>query len=388
VTADERAGSAEGAGPPAGAERRRVERRVNQRVADLTVPELRRIVVTSLLFGAVLVLFLWMVRDVIIAGILGVVIGAYLRPLYARLLRVFPGKRSAGFATLVLAIAPVLGLLLYSYLEIRDVAAYVATHQEPIAARLNEALSRLPFVAGRVTPDSIRAWVLRASNYGARIPLAVKEAVVEFSVAAAVFLFTAFYILVDSPKVVAWLRAKVPPRYDQLSRSLEANVSGVLYGTIYATLLTQTVKSAVIFLMNVAFGVPLAAVLAILSFIIGFFPIVGSWTVYAPVAAWLLIFRGATASALAVLMIGFFVNTLFLTNYVRPKLAAERSGVLDFYWMFLGLVTGVYTFGLAGVLLGPILIGLLKAILDTFTAGATWQLIEHGDDATAIDGTA
>ena len=43
--------------------------------------------------------------------------------------------------------------------------------------------------------------------------------------------------------------------------------------------------------MNLVFGVPLAAVLAILSFIIGFFPIVGSWSVYVPVAAWLLVFR-------------------------------------------------------------------------------------------------
>ena len=42
--------------------------------------------------------------------------------------------------------------------------------------------------------------------------------------------------------------------------------------------------------------------------------------------------------------------------------------MLNFYWMFVGLVTGVYTFGLAGILLGPILIGLLKAVVDTVTA--------------------
>jgi len=42
-------------------------------------------------------------------------------------------------------------------------------------------------------------------------------------------------------------------------------------------------------------------------------------------------------------------------------------------------VTGVYTFGLVGILLGPILIGLLKAILDTITASSSWRLIEAGD---------
>ena len=50
--------------------------------------------------------------------------------------------------------------------------------------------------------------------------------------------------------------------------------------------------------------------------------------------------------------------------------------MLNFYWMFVGLVTGVYTFGLAGILLGPILIGLLKAIVDTVTTQDTWRLIE------------
>jgi len=61
-------------------------------------------------------------------------------------------------------------------------------------------------------------------------------------------------------------------------------VRGVLYGAIYSTLLTQTMKSVIILAMNLVFGVPLAAPLAVVSFIIGFFPIVGSWSVYVPVA--------------------------------------------------------------------------------------------------------
>ena len=60
---------------------------------------------------------------------------------------------------------------------------------------------------------------------------------------------------------------------------------------------------------------------------------------------------------------------------------ADRTKVLNFYWMFIALITGVYTFGLAGILLGPILIGLLKAVADTVTARTSWQqLLELGDD--------
>jgi predicted PurR-regulated permease PerM len=39
----------------------------------------------------------------------------------------------------------------------------------------------------------------------------------------------------------------------------------------------------------------------------------------------------------------------------------------------------VYTFGLAGILLGPILIGLLKAVVDSVTAQASWRLADIDD---------
>jgi predicted PurR-regulated permease PerM len=53
--------------------------------------------------------------------------------------------------------------------------------------------------------------------------------------------------------------------------------------------------------------------------------------------------------------------------------------------MFVALITGVYTFGLAGILLGPILIGLLKAIIDTVTSGSTWKLIDATEAESATD---
>src|SRR5258708_38932436 len=63
-------------------ERRRIERRQNAAIAELTLPEARRILITSLLGAAVLSLFLWMVKSVVIAAVLGVIIGFYLWPFH------------------------------------------------------------------------------------------------------------------------------------------------------------------------------------------------------------------------------------------------------------------------------------------------------------------
>jgi predicted PurR-regulated permease PerM len=365
-------------------DRRQLDRRAAHRVVDLTLPELRRIMITSMLSVIVLALFLWMVRTVIIAAILGIVIGVYLRPLYFWLRPRLAGRRApAGILTLLLVIVPVFGVLGYSYVEIADVAAYVDRNQVEIASKIDASLHRLPFFRDANTIDAVRRAVNQASAYGVRIPVAVRQAVAGFTVAAAIFLFTAFYVMIDGERIVAYVRGKIPPRYAELAVALERNVQGVLYGAIYSTLLTQTLKTIIMLAMLVAFSVPLAPVLAILSFVIGFFPIVGSWAVYVPVAGWLVVFRDAAGSALTVLLIGFFVNTLFISNYLRPKLAAEKSRVLNFYWMFVGLVTGVYTFGIAGILLGPILIGLLKAVVDTVTTSG-WRVVDpDGDDEPA-----
>ena len=120
---------------------------------------------------------------------------------------------------------------------------------------------------------------------------------------------------------------------------------------------------------------PLAVLLAYLILAAQY----NSWTL--PLAVLLIV-----PLALLMLLIGFGVNTLFISMYLRPKIAADRSRVLNFYWMLVGLVTGVYTFGLSGILLGPILIGLLKAVIDTVTTSASWRLVDPEPDGDPAAG--
>jgi predicted PurR-regulated permease PerM len=365
-------------------ERRRVERRGNSRIGDLTLPEVRRILITTLLGAIVLVLFLWMVRTVVIAAILGLIIGFYLRPMHLWLVRRTGSETLSAIATLLALIVPVMLVLAYSYSELSDVVSYASKHQEEIVAKVDAAVQRVPFLKNARASDALGKMVIAVTAYGTQLPMQLRSALQDFTVSATIFLFTAFYILIEADKVGGYLTSKIPPRYEELRGALEVNVRGVLYGAIYSTLLTQTLKSLIILGMNLAFRVPLAGALAVVSFIIGFFPIVGSWSVYVPVAIWLIIFRDAIPSAIAMIVIGTLVNTVFISTYLRPKIAAQRSKVLNFYWMFVALITGVYTFGLAGILLGPILIGLLKAIVDTVTARSSWQLLELDDETDPV----
>jgi predicted PurR-regulated permease PerM len=326
-----------------------------------------------------------MVRTVIIATILGIIVAMYMRPVYLWLYRHIPNRVVSGALTLLLLIGPVLALTLYSYEEIADVATYVSGHREEIASKIDLSLRRFPFMQSANSGEAIRNYVVAASNYGTNLLTGIRAAITTLAVAATIFVFTAYYVMTDAERIMDYVRERIPPRYGELSTALETNVRGVLYGAIYSTFLTQTIKSLIVLGMNLAFHVPLAGVLAILSFIIGFFPIVGSWSVYVPVAGWLAVFQNSPGQALAMVIIGFTVNTIYISTFLRPKIAAERSKVLNFYWMLVALITGVYTFGLVGILLGPMLIGLLKAILDTITSQEGWQWGENGSDDERIN---
>jgi putative heme transporter len=366
-------------------ERRRLERRTNPTLAELTLPEVRRMLVTTVVFVIVLVLFLWMVRTVIIATILGIIVAMYVRPIYLWLYKHIPNRVVSGTLTLLLLIGPVLALTIYSYDEIADVATYVSVHREEIASKIDLSLHRLPFLQTANTGAAVKNYVITASNYGTNLLTGIRGAITSLAVAATIFMFTAYYVMTDAERIMDYIRDRIPPRYGELSTALETNVRGVLYGAIYSTFLTQTIKSVIILAMNLAFHVPLAGVLAIISFIIGFFPIVGSWSVYVPVAGWLAVFQDSPGKGLAMVLIGFGVNTLYISTFLRPKIAADRSKVLNFYWMLVALITGVYTFGLVGILLGPMLIGLLKAILDTITSEPAWQWGENTSDDEGIN---
>lgn len=364
---------------PLSPERRASERRETPRVLDLPLPEARRLLVVTAIFVVVLALFVWMVRDVLIAALLGLIAAAYLRPPFLKLCERI-GAPAAAIVAITVVVVPLVAVTAYAYGEIVDVAEEVAENADAIAAEVNRAVSRLPFTREVDAEQAIRRALGRASAYGTRLPGLVAGVAGRLAVSGAFFLFTAFYVLTEGPAIASYVRGTVAPRYRELVATLEANARAVLYGAIYATVLTQTIKSAVLLVLFLLFGVPLAVVLALASFVIGFFPIVGSWSVYVPVAGYLLVFRDSPWQAVAMLAIGFLLNTVFFTLYLRPKIAAERSQVLNFYWMFVGLVTGVYTFGIAGIVLGPILIGLLKAMVDTATSRGRWRLLDEDEE--------
>jgi predicted PurR-regulated permease PerM len=349
-------------------DRRRFDRRNDHvSLAEYTVPEFRKAMLTVGVLLGIVIAFFYMVRHVVVAVIAGVVVAAYLIPFRQWLTKRISSRRFTAILSILIVTVPLVAVLVYSWLEISQAAAYLNAHSREIVVRLSAGMARMPFGERIQLEDELARWVAAAGASSAKIADELSEAVDVWTIGIAVFLFTCFYVLTEHDRIAVYLKSKVPGRYRDLTEPVARNISAVVYGVLYGTFLTQLLKSIVILAMNVIWQVPLAIVLAITSFFIGLLPVVGSWTIYTPVALYLMLWRGDIVGGVLMLVIGFLGNTLFLSMYLRPKIAAEKSEVLNFYWMFIALVTGVYTFGLLGIIIGPVLIAVLKAVLDSVT---------------------
>ncbi len=369
-------------------DRRRTDRRNDHvSLAEYTVPELRKALLTVAVLLGIVVAFFYMVRHVVVAVIAGVVVAVYMIPFREWLSRRVHNTRLTAILSILLVTVPLVAILAYSWIEISAAASYLNAHSTEIVARLSVGLSKTPLGDRIDLQDELTRGVAAAGASSAKIADELSEAIDVWTIGIAVFLFTCFYVLTEHQRIRAYIRGRVPGRYQDLTEPIGKNISAVVYGVLYGTFLTQLIKSLVILAMNLIWQVPLAIVLAIASFFIGLLPVVGSWTVYTPVALYLMLWRGDIVGGVLMLTIGFLGNTLFMSMYLRPKIAAEKSQVLNFYWMFIALVTGVYTFGLLGIIIGPVLIAVLKAVLDTVTEREPFAGQPPGPAGLAAQGT-
>jgi predicted PurR-regulated permease PerM len=164
----------------------------------------------------------------------------------------------------------------------------------------------------------------------------------------------------------------VPGEYLPFYEKLAVNVGGALRGALRAVFIDQSLKALVIIILNFVFGVPLAVVLGLVTFLLGFFPLLGEWAVYVPISVYLFVFRNDPVAAGIYLSIGLAM-TLGSSLLLRPKLASASAQRFNFYWMLVALVAGVYVFGVAGVVLGPAILGFVKAVADTLFGDVRYE---------------
>jgi predicted PurR-regulated permease PerM len=344
----------------------------SKRLADVTVGEAKR----ALIYGAVILLALWLcvwlLGEILVALLLGVVAGAYLLPVQQWLERRLRARSGSALITMALIVVPLAATVGYGWHEMSGYGARVESEEsrkqiiESISRSLTDTVG-----LGDTRPTLESAFGEAVVRSGEMIGQIRKRSAL-LLVSATIFFFTLFYVLTQRVRLAAYIKLRIPGDFMPFYERLVANVGGALRGALFAVMIDQTIKAVAILVMNLALGVPLAVALALTTFLIGFFPLLGEWAVYIPVSVYLLVFQHRSTAALAYLLVGVAM-TIGSSFIWRPKLAARGAERFNFYWMLVGLVAGTYAFGIPGIILGPAILGFAKAIMDTLVGDVKYE---------------
>jgi predicted PurR-regulated permease PerM len=186
----------------------------------------------------------------------------------------------------------------------------------------------------------------------------------------AVFLFTFFFSVRDSKKLKNYISELSP-----FTKTTEAKFSqefrGITNAIIFGQVLIGVIQGLVLGIALFALGVPNALTLTLLASAVSIIPVLGSWLVWLPVGILSLIL-GNTFTGIFILLYGaFFVSVI--DNILRPYFLSKRSN-LPIALSIIGIIGGLYLFGIAGLVLGPLILAYVLIIIEFYKQGKLDEL--------------
>ncbi len=344
----------------------------SRRLNELTIGDAKRILVYGAMLVLAVSLFILLVGQVLVALLLGVVAGVYLLPVQEWLERRLRARAGSALITIALIVVPLVVLTGYAWREMSNYSNLVEEKHDEIIDSISASLSYYLPVGREGTRQGLQAAFGEAVTRSAAAIQDLRKRAALLIASLALFFFTVFYILTQRVRIAAYIKVRVPGEYMPLYEKLAVNIGGALRGALRAVFIDQCLKAFVIITLNFVFGIPLAVVLGIITFLVGFFPLLGEWAIYVPVSIYLLVFRHDHVSATIYLCTGIMM-TLGSSLLLRPKLASAGTRRFSFYWMLLALVSGVYVFGVPGIVLGPAILGFAKAVADTLFGDVRYE---------------
>jgi len=181
------------------------------------------------------------------------------------------------------------------------------------------------------------------------------------SIGTALVLFLVFYLLRDGDEFVRWVEDLSPlPIRDtkHLFRQVNKTMWGSVIGHTFAAIVQAIIAGMGLWLA----GIPNVLFWTVVMAILAFLPLIGAFLVWAPAAGYLIIIDEMIPG---VFLFVYGVTIVSMIDYYARPLVIDQSARLNPGVILIGVFGGLYTFGFVGLFVGPILIGILVATLET-----------------------
>jgi len=324
-----------------------------------------RNVAISLVFAILVVLSYFILKPLLIAIIVGIILAFIFLPLYKWLYKELKKKDLSAFLVCIFLLVIIILPLWYLTPVVIDQSIKLFTQVQQIDfgqviqnlfpnLSQSETLTKdiLPSTGSFVT-SATNYFLESISNFILNIPTVFFQLVVLF--------FTFYFTLRDNEKLTSYIKSLIPFS-NNIQEKLFKSSRDITISVIYGRILMGIAQGLIVGVGFFVLKVPNALLLTALSALAGILPIVGTIIVWLPVS----IFLFASGDSLIALgLIGFGILATIFESVVQPVLLA-RMVKMNSSIMLVGMIGGLFMFGILGVILGPLILAYLLIVLEIY----------------------
>ena len=344
-----------------------------------------RVTVLILTLG-VSILFFVMVKGFLMAILMAAIFAGLLNPLYKRLKRKTGKKILSGLITLLLFILVILipaggflALVVDQAIDISSTVGNFVQNQFDDTDDFMQQLDSIPLI-NEVFPDP-KELATKVGELVGAIGNFVVTGLSGFTKGAANFffllficLFTMYYFLLHGDSYLRTFLFYLPLKSEE-ENLLLSKFTTVTKATLKGTIVIGIIQGTLIGVAMAICGIPNTIFWGVLAAVGSIIPAVGPALVWIPAVAYLLI-TGDTWYAVGLAIFGSVIVGN-IDNLLRPKLVGKSAQLSDLMVLF-GTLGGIAIFGIAGIIIGPIIAALFISLWDIY--GVTFK-----DSLPAVD---
>ncbi|KTG10609.1 hypothetical protein AUR64_08050 [Haloprofundus marisrubri] len=177
-----------------------------------------------------------------------------------------------------------------------------------------------------------------------------------------VLLFLLYYLLTDGAAFVAWIR-RATPLPVHIQDELHAHINRLMWAVLVGNVLVAIVQGILTGIGLFVVGFPSVVFWTVFTVLLSLLPLIGASIVWFPAAVYLGL-SGQYVAAGFLFVYGAVVVSLS-DNYLRPVIGG-REARLNPGLFVVGIFGGVAALGFMGIFFGPIVLGVLKALVDVY----------------------
>ena len=185
-----------------------------------------------------------------------------------------------------------------------------------------------------------------------------------FIISFLTFVLTFFYLLLDGPKISTWLKKNIPFPKDK-RKKMVASMRGYMNAFLKAHIIIGILQGIICAIGFYIFGLGEYVLIgALAAALLSVLPIIGPYILYVPTGI-IIALQGHTGLGVGLIIYGLAFGSL-LDYVVRPEITGKYASMHPLA-VLLGVLGGIAVFGLVGVFIGPIVLGLCMTIMETLT---------------------